>query len=57
MAVWAGDPMAQIVSNRVIVVALMLASSVGFVVGIPLALVALLFLTIGIVRLLWDLVT
>jgi hypothetical protein len=51
MAVWADDPIQQIVANLVIVVVMMLSSSVGFVVGIPIALAAMVFLGIGIVRL------
>lgn len=51
MAAWADEPMTQIVTNIVIIAALMLVSSVGFVVGIPLALAALALLTVGVLRL------
>lgn len=50
-AVWADDPMTQIVTNAVIVVIMMLSSSVGFVVGIPIATAALILLGVGIARL------
>lgn len=54
MAIWADDPLTQIVTNAVIIVALMLASSVGFLVGIPIALVAVMLLLVGVVRLIWE---
>lgn len=50
-AVWADNPQTQIVTNIVIVAALLLSSSVGFAVGIPLALFALFFLGVGVLRL------
>lgn len=50
-AVWADDPLTQIVTNIVIIAGLMLSASVGFLVGVPLALLALGFLSIGVVRL------
>lgn len=49
-AVWADSPTTQIVTNIVIVAALMLSSSVGFVVGIPLAIAAMGLLVVGVVR-------
>ncbi len=51
MAIWADEPIMQIAVNAVIIVALMLSASVGFVPGIPIALAALFFATIGAVRL------
>lgn len=50
-AVWADDPMTQIVTNTVIIVLMMLSSSVGFVVGVPIAMAAMLLLTVGVGRL------
>lgn len=50
-AVWADDPMTQIVTNLVIIVLMMLSSSVGFVVGLPIAAVALILLAVGVGRL------
>ncbi|MFW5911657.1 MAG: hypothetical protein ACOCQV_02855 [Halolamina sp.] len=52
-AVWAGDPVEQIAVNLVIVVVLMLSSAVGFVVGIPIAMLALTLAGVGVVRLLY----
>ncbi len=51
MAIWADEPIMQIAVNAVIIVALMLSASVGFVPGIPIALAALFLATIGAVRL------
>lgn len=56
-AVYAPNPMTQIVTNLVIIVVLILSSSVGLVVGIPLAGVALVLLGVGVVRLLWQFIT
>lgn len=52
MAVWADDPVTQIAVNAVIIVAMMLSSAVGFVVGIPIAFAALLLAGVGVARLL-----
>lgn len=51
MAIWAENPLMQIVVNVVIIVVLMLASAVGFIVGVPIALAALFFAFIGVIRL------
>jgi len=56
-ALWADDPLTQVTTNVVLVAALMLSSSVGFVVGIPLALAALFLLGVGIARLAYRTVT
>ncbi len=50
MAIWAEDPLMQVVVNVVIIVALILSASVGFLPGIPIALAALLFAMIGAIR-------
>lgn len=50
-AIWAKDPITQIAVNAVIIVVMMLSSAVGFVVGIPIALAALFFASIGVLRL------
>lgn len=55
-AVWADDPMTQIITNIVIVAVMMLSSSVGFIVGIPIAMAALFFLAVGIGRFILDVV-
>ena len=51
LAVWAPNPVTQISVNLVIVVVLILSSAVGFVVGIPIALLALMLAGVGVVRL------
>jgi len=56
MAVWAEDPVMQIVVNLVIVVTMMLSSAVGFVVGIPIALLALSLAGVGALRLILGVV-
>lgn len=50
-AVWADDPMTQIVTNVVIIVLMMLSSSVGFAVGVPIAMAAMFLLAVGVGRL------
>lgn len=57
MAIWADDPLTQIAVNAVIIVVMMLSSSVGLLVGIPIAIVALCLASIGVARLLFQLVT
>lgn len=56
MAIWADDPLMQIVVNAVIIVVMMLSSAVGLLVGVPIAMVALVLLTVGVVRLIADMV-
>ncbi|QZP37074.1 hypothetical protein [Halobaculum magnesiiphilum] len=50
-AIWAPDPFTQLVTNVVIIVAAMLSSSVGFAPGILIALTALFFIGVAILRL------
>ena len=56
MAIWADNPLMQIVVNVVIIVAMMLSSAVGFIVGVPIAMAALFFAGVGVVRLIADMV-
>lgn len=51
MAIWADDPLTQIVVNAVILVVAMLSSSVGFVPGLVIAFVAFWLIVIGLARL------
>ncbi len=53
-AIWAKDPVTQIAVNAVIIVAMMLSSAVGFVVGIPIALASLGLAGIGVLRLIFG---
>lgn len=55
-AVWADDPVTQIATNLVIVVAAMLSSAVTWGIGLVIAGFALFFLGVGVVRLAYQLV-
>jgi len=50
-AVWADEPVTQIATNLVVVVAAALSSAVTWVVGLLIAGIALVLLTVGVVRL------
>jgi hypothetical protein len=50
-AIWAEDPLDQVVANTVIIIAAVLSSAVTWGAGLLIAGVALVFWTIGIVRL------
>lgn len=53
LAVWAPNPVTQIAVNIAILVAAMLSSAVGFLPGLFIAGLALLFIGIALIRLLW----
>ena len=49
-AIWAEDPLDQIVANTVIIIAAILSSAVTWGAGLLIAGVALIFWTIGAIR-------
>lgn len=53
-AIYADDPLTQIATNIVILVVAMLSSAVGFLPGLFIALAALFFAGVGVVRLLYQ---
>lgn len=55
-AVWADDPVTQIATNLVILVAAMLSSAVTWGIGLVIAMFAFVFLSIGVLRLAYQLV-
>lgn len=52
-AIGTGTPSEQIVANILITTGLILSSSIGFLVGIPLAMASLFLLSLGVLRL-WS---